>query len=216
MNIAPLFCVFSFSSDPNLDELSRYRIIGNQIENKNNEQVAELFSWEIYNANNRHSSKYDDGRRLRLKSKQGYVLENIPLYHNRFYNECVEIFLEIERELPKAQLCMKKSGMQTADIKGLKFIFPYQPVIDEKDYQKTKFWCSNGYSCTMDGKMIRGAFWVAGLYHGNGLMEVTLSPNHRHITSIHEYIHASGYKHYCDTDKILENKIFQCAERTNK
>lgn len=216
MNAILLILVFSFSGDLNLDELSRYRIIGNQIENKNNEQVAELFNWEIYNTDSRHFSKHDNGRRLRLKSKQGYVLENIPLYHNRFYNECIEIFLEIEGELPRAQLCMKNAGMQTADIKGLKFIFPYQPIIDEKDSRKTKFWCANGYSCTKDGKMISGSFWVSGIYHGNGLMEITLNPNYRHIVSVHEYIHASGYKHYCDVDNSLENKIFKCAERSQK
>ncbi|MEK7114959.1 MAG: hypothetical protein AAB847_01195 [Patescibacteria group bacterium] len=211
MDIVFLCFVFGFSGD--LDELNKYFVREYFIEDNNGKNIVQFADWEVYNTEKRHLSAHDNGKRLRLKSKLGYWLENIPLYHNRFYNECIEIFLEIERELPRAQLCMKNAEMNTADIKGLKFIFPYQPVIDEKDSQKTKFWCSNGYSCTADGKMVIGAFWVNGIYHGKGLMEVTLSPEYRHIISVHEYIHASGYTHYCDTDNSLENKIFQCAER---
>lgn len=207
MNVASLVLVLGFSSD--------YQIIGNRIENESNRRVAELFGWEIYNTDNRHSSIHDDGKRLRLKSKLGYWLENIPLYHNRFYNECVEIFLEIEKELPKAYKCLKNHGQNAREIRTLKFSFPRNPELDLKN--ETYFWVKNGITCTSDGREKTGDMWALGLYErSSDTIFVTFHPNYYHILPVHEYIHSCGYGHVCGSDKKQEKINFQCAERANK
>ena len=103
MNAFLLCLVFSWLGELNLDELDKYQV-GYDFNNpkiyfitSKDSVVVEILDYEFYNTNNRHSSEHDNGKRLRLKSKLGFTLENIPLYHNRFYNECIEIFLEIER-----------------------------------------------------------------------------------------------------------------------
>lgn len=154
----------------------------------------------------------ENDTRLKLTSKQGFILENIPLDNERWYNECIEIFLECERELPRAYQCMKRNGQTVREISTLHFAFPDRPALDEKG--ETRFWCENAYTCTKSGEMVRGAMWLSGLYEKKkNLMTVTLRPSNRDYICVHEYIHACGYGHVCDTDKEQEVKNFSCAKR---
>ncbi len=194
-----------------LNDLNKYFVFQNRIENNQKKTIAKLAKFEIYVTNSRHSSKYDNGRRLRLYSHLGYTLENIPMYHNRFYNECIEIFLEIEEKIPKCYDCLRANGQQAREISGLRFSFPNNPEINKKT-DITFFMADNAFTCTQDGQFKTGPMKLAGLYEANeGVMYVTLSTNHYHWISAHEYIHASGYAHSCDKDLGLERRTFKCA-----
>ena len=120
------------------------------IENAQHQKIVDLARYELYQADFIHpfmdatGRLHDDGRRVRLYSKLGFTLDNIPTYDVRFYNEGIEIFRECEKRLPSAIACMKKNGQNTRSLEGLRFMMPETPVVDEKGY--THFWVPNGYT----------------------------------------------------------------------
>ncbi len=202
MIASSLFFVLIFSDG--LNELNKYQIIGDWIEDKNGNRVAEMIKYDLY----------DNNKRLKLYSRLGFSLTNIPMDNNRFYNECIEIFLEIEKELPLARQKMRDSRQNTREINGLKFSFPLKPVINSDGF--TYFWHPNAYTCDKDGTYKEGAMWLIGMYEPNtDLIFVTLHPNYHHFVSIHEYIHACGYGHVCNSDLEQEKRNFKYAERAN-
>ena len=205
--LSVVFCV------SNLDEPNKYFVFNDRIENNRKEIVVQLEKYDIYNTNFRHDSPHDDGRRLRLYSRLGYILENIPLYYNRFYNECVEIFLEIEKRIPQAYKCLKSNGQNAKEVSTLRFSFPKNPEIKEKD-GSTFFGVDDAVTCTENGQYKTGYMKAVGLYERDeDIIYVTLASSHYHWVTVHEYIHSCGYTHYCDESIEYEKKIFKCAKR---
>ena len=99
-----LILVFVQDREVELSQLNKYSVTWDYenetqltkrcyVKHKAEEVVAELTTYQIYNTAVRHlNSPFDNGQRLKLVSKQGFILDNILLYHNRFYNEAIEIF----------------------------------------------------------------------------------------------------------------------------
>lgn len=210
---ALLLCVALCGSDVHLYNENQYFVRVGRIENSKGEIVAKLANHEIYDADIRHDSADDDGKRLRLYSNLGYTFQGIPLYSNRLYNECVEIFREIETEIPKAQKCLKAHRQNVKELSGLVFSFPDKPVIKGKS-NNTVFVIAMGYrqSCNKNEAPIPiGPQEVIGFTDKeHGIMYVTLSPDDDQSIALHEYIHKCGYDH-CNVEE--ENRIFQCAKR---
>ncbi len=211
MNAFLLCLIFGWSGDLDLNEENKYQVnyhLDNPadvwIQDKDGYLVAKLIRYEIYNNN----------QRLKLYSKLGFTLENIPLNNSRFYNECIEVFLEIEREMPKAYQCLKSRGQNAKEINTLRFSFPLEPRLTPSGL--TQFWHPNAYTCTKDGVYKRGGMWLIGVYDpDSSLIFVTFHPRYYHILPVHEYIHACGYGHVCGENPEQEKKNFMCAERPN-
>jgi hypothetical protein len=203
MRVWLIWLAIGFGDYDYLNESNRYFLNydGKEywIENIKKEKGALLEKYFIYETESR-VDKYDDGRRVKLVSKLGFTLDNIPLYNNRFYNECLEIFLEAEKFLPKAYVILKKNNLNTREIKTCRFSFPKKPVIDEKGY--VKFW--------FQGIWIWGATPL-----GEETAEVTLgAKNDPESVVIHEYIHMSGHNgdHNKEYLKFCRREILLSSE----
>ena len=150
---------------------------------KNREVLVYLADYAVY---------YDGANRKRLKliSKQGFSLENIPLDNNYFYNECVTIFLEAEKYLPVARKLLLENKLKARDISSLRFRFPSNPVFN-KEKGHTEFW-SHGNNQYL---------WGEAESAGADVAIVTYTPpsegqarQWKEILVVHEYIHMCGYK----------------------
>ncbi len=151
------------------------------------EKIAELKSYEIY----------DNGRKLRLTSKLGFVFENIPYQEGkeRFFNEAVYCFIDAEKSLPLAEECLRKGGFNTRAINTVKLKFP-----DNAEIHPTR-----GFT-----RFKWGEIWVVGLTPavGGNIAYVTWGPGkyHDNVTA-HEYIHMCGY-----TNDDHGRAVFECAK----
>ena len=185
------------------------------IENSQHQKIADLARYEIYQTSQLHTFVYesgplkgqrmDNGQRVRLYSKQGFTLDNIPTYAVRFYNEGIEIFLLAEKLLPKTYQCLKNNKYQTREINTCQFHMPFNPYIHSK-IGDTRF------KVNAQGGWIE--VWGVASDAGADEAQVTLSGgngNDADITVLHEYIHMCGYGNE-DHDKL----VFKCARQNSE
>lgn len=136
----------------------------------------------------------NDLKKLRLYSKLGFTLDNIPLEGENacyFYNEALTAFLEAEELFPLAQEWLKKNGHSVRDLKDFQMVWPANPKIDEKS-GKTLFKVNPMKSvCNGNLKMVDE---VLGYWSGS-VAAVTYGYKDERSVVVHEYLHACGYQH---------------------
>ena len=220
-----IFIIYSLlvlDAKSNLDQTDKYFLCCNGatiktsnqfwIEDARRQKIIELARYEVYITSQLHSFvdangyRRDDGQRVRLYSKQGFTLDNIPLYTVRFYNEAIEIFIKSEKFLPEVHRQLKEKNYQVREINTCRFHFPFDPRIDSKNgYTRFLIWHK--------GKQI----WAWGVtdHAGGDSSQVTLSGDSSNSnghktesTILHEYIHMCGYG-----SDYHNHPIFEYAKR---
>ena len=153
-----------------------YRIdfIKTIILNDKGEKLAEFYSFTRYERNGE--------KRLALISKQGFILYNIPLEDARYFNECMEIFLEAEQELPRVKMCLEMHGYQARDIDTVELYYP-ENRIWSNNAGRVRFTCPNSSS--------KSGYCFGLNFSGLGTPGAIVT----RFCVGHEYIHTSGYHH---------------------
>ena len=158
------------------------------IEDKDGKVLVKLKSFKVY----------DQGKKLKLYSNLGHSLDNIPINNEIYFNECIDVLLEGEKELPRTYWCLRNGGFSYRSLHGLRFSFPKNP---ERHINK------NGLEYT---RFRNGDHWVVGMAPriGSNTAYVTMGPGkHKgHSVIAHEYVHMCGYSNG-DHDK----PVFNCA-----
>lgn len=113
-----------------------------------------------------------------LESLSGFTFDNIPTDNTYFFNEAVYTFLEAEKLLPLAREWLDSEDYQSKSLKGLKFFFPKNPLVDLNN--QTSFWSPE-----------RG-YWIFGQVD-NGMAIVTSKFGRDKSNVLHEYMHLCGY-----------------------
>ncbi len=138
-------------------------------------------------------------KKARLVSKLGFSLENIPLEgenNSRFFRECMEMFLRMEKGLPLVRKNLLAKGYNARDISTLKFCFPDNPEIGKK----------SGLTLFHDSRfgLVRGVTDRIG----SETATITHSEYRGDYTPFHEYIHMSGYGiEYHDHEVFKYSKV---------
>lgn len=159
----------------------------------NNSKVI-LHNGKVASTLNNYHYYYGSNGKVKLKiiSRLEFTFKNIPTDNIYFFNESIATFLEGEQLLPKAQKWLKDNNYQSKELSKLIFIFPSNPIIDDKGYTKIlhKRWIKTGFKKGYWRKK-----WVIGYAYktGGNYAVVTLGYNRKSSNIVHEYIHLCGY-----------------------
>lgn len=144
----------------------------------------------------------DGLKKLKLTSKLGFSLENIPLEgenSRHFFDECVALFLKAEKYLPLAKEAMVSRGYNAREISTLKFRFPEEPIIGSKS-GRTLF----------EHKKLGWAFGATDRIGGDTAVVTGSVLDNSDFAPLHEYIHMSGYD-----AGYHDHEVFDCAKIKN-
>lgn len=142
-------------------------------------------------------------KKLKLVSKLGFELTNIPAdkTDTYFYNECIAIFLDAEKYLPRFNKYLKENYYEYRGLNGLKFRFPNNPQIGPSGgtyyHTSSYFWV-----CRPDGSRYQSNRAAGQAAIGGDGAIVTYGYNRPKNDSvlIHEYLHICGYDHKKESD----------------
>lgn len=183
------------SGNPQWYQKNLYQIYYNDkgekwIESKDGERLTTFETIEVY--------KVDGRKKLKLTSKLGFTLRNIPIEGKNsiyFYNECIAIFLEGEKLLPKAKQWLEDNGFNSSDLDGLDFRWPDKPFIN-KENNETYFeidairtWWKGEW------RWLRKARGFRDFQYSSRSAIITYGYNSDESIIIHEYLHICGYFH---------------------